>query len=58
MMYPNNNICNFKAMLRRGIYRFIQRLQDNDNLLIQSICKTWVMKFSMWNHRIETLYKF
>ena len=37
------------------IYRFIQRLQDSDNLLIQSVCKSWVMKFSIWNHWIEAL---
>ena len=46
-MYAVNNICNFEAMLRKNIYRFIQRLQDNDNLLIQCICKSWVMKFSI-----------
>ena len=28
-MYAENNICNFEAMLRKSIYRFIQRLQDS-----------------------------
>ena len=46
-MYAENNICNFKAMLRKSIYRFIQRLQDSDNLLIQCICQSWVMQFSI-----------
>ena len=36
-MYAENNICNFEAMLRKSIYRFIQRLQDSDNLLTQCI---------------------
>ena len=45
--YAENNICNFKAMLRKSIYRFIQRLQDSDNVLIQCIGKSWVMKFSI-----------
>ena len=51
-MYAENNICNFKAMLRKRIYRFIQRLQDSDNLLIQCICKSWVIKFSIWSMRV------
>ena len=38
-MYVINNICSFEAMLIKGIYRCMQRLQDSDNLLIQSICK-------------------
>ena len=31
----------------------MQRLQDSDSLLIQSICKSWVMKLGIWNHWIE-----
>ena len=57
-MYAENNSCNFEAMLRKSIYRFMKRLQDSDNLLIQSIRKSLVMKFSVWNHWIEALYIF
>ena len=45
-------------MLRKSIYRYMKRLQDSDNFLIQSICKSWVMKFSIWNPWIEALYIF
>ena len=47
-MYAEYNICNFEAMLRKNIYIFIQRLPDSDNLLIQSISTSWVMKYSIY----------
>ena len=45
-MYAENNICNFEAMLRKSFYRFIQRLQVSDNLLIHVFV----------NHGLLTIY--
>ena len=36
-MYTENNISNFETMLKKSIYRFIQRMQHSDNSLIQCI---------------------
>ena len=39
-MYACNNIDNFEAMTRRGIYGFVQRLESCENSVIQSINKS------------------
>ena len=44
-MYACNNIDNFETMMRRGIYGFVQRLESCENSVVQSINKSWVMKF-------------
>ena len=45
-MYAKTNTSNVEAMIRKGICRFMQILQDSDNLLMQSMYELWVTKFS------------
>ena len=55
-MYANYNICNFEAMLRRGIYGFMQRIEASNNTIVQTILQSWTMRFKIWDHWIKALY--
>ena len=39
-MYATHNIENFEALLRKVIYGFIQRSEDNSNVIIQTLTKS------------------
>ncbi len=55
-MYANNNIDNFETLLRKSTYKFMQRLDKSDNLIVKSIQNSWIMKFDIWKPWIKLLY--
>ena len=56
-MYATHNIENFKALLRKVIYGFIQRLEDSSNVIIQTLTESWTICFVDWQSWLSKLYK-
>ena len=47
-MYAKHNIDNFEALLRKVIYGFIQRLEDNTNVIIHNLTRSGTICFVDW----------
>ena len=56
-MYATNNIENLEALLRKIIYGFIQRLEDSNNVIIQTLTEAWTICFVDWQSWLSKLYK-
>ena len=56
-IYATHNIKNFEALLRKAIYRFIERLEDSSNVIIQTHTKSGTICFVHWQYWHSKLYK-
>ena len=55
-MYANFGIQNFKAVIRKSTFRFIQRLTKSTNSLIMAIESSWIVRIDIWDFWQKTLY--
>ena len=56
IMYTTHNINNMEALLRRSIYRFIGRLMDSSNMIINTLMNSWYIRFNIWEFLNTKLY--
>ena len=54
-MNANNSIQNFKAVIRRSTYGFIQRLAKSTNSLVMAIENSWIVSIDIWSFWQRTL---
>ena len=55
-MYATHNIENFKAILRKTLYGFVQRLENNTNKIFATLIKSWRVRFVDWHCWTSRLY--
>ena len=59
IMYTTHNVNNMEALLRRSIYSFIERLMDSSNMIINTLMKSWYIRFTsnIWEFwRAKTVF--
>ena len=45
----SNNIDNFKTLLRKRTFKFIEKLVKSENSIIECLTNSWIIKFDVWN---------
>ena len=48
-MYTSNNSDNFKTLLRKRTFKFIEKLVKSENSIIECLTNSWIIKFDVWN---------
>ena len=51
-----NSIPSFGELCRKSIYNFIQRIQSSTNVLVSSVCNTFIYRSALWQHWAGQLY--
>ena len=49
VMYANNSIQNFEAVIRKSTHGFIQRLAKSTFSLLMAIENSWIVRIDIWS---------
>ena len=55
-MYENYDLPNIDTVVRRSLFRFIQRLSVSQNSIVRSIEQSWFVRIKLWDFWTKILY--